>query len=190
MLTGMPKDPLAPDPRDITLDAAALRVLAHPMRLNLLNRLRQYGPATATQLAAVYGLDTGAASYHLRRLASGGLIEEDESRGTGRDRWWRARHRSSFHDPAGSPGNAAESRAYGQAVVLAYADELRRLAGVVPMLPDDWYGASIFSDYTLRLTLDRLNALKAELVATINRYEGGDGDPVSLHLQAFPLLDG
>jgi DNA-binding transcriptional ArsR family regulator len=192
MLSAMPKDPLAPDPeRDITLDAAALRVLAHPMRLSLLNRLRQYGPATATQLAAVFGLDTGAASYHLRRLAAGGLIEEDESRGTGRDRWWQAPHRSSFHDPAGylagSP-DAADSRAYAQAGVLAYSDELRRVAGIVPMLPDDWYGASIFSDYTLRLTPDRLNALKAELVAAIARYEDDEGEAVSVQLQAFPLL--
>ncbi|WP_163513510.1 ArsR/SmtB family transcription factor [Fodinicola acaciae] len=186
----MPKDPLAPDPdRDITLDTATLRVLAHPMRLNLLNRLRQYGPATATQLADVFSLDTGAASYHLRRLAAGGLIEEDESRGSGRDRWWRAKHRSSFHDPAGSP-DQPESRAYAQAGVLAYSDELRRVAGVIPLLPNDWYGASIFSDYTLRLTPDRLNALKTELVETISRYrDEDDGDPVSLQLQAFPLLD-
>jgi DNA-binding transcriptional ArsR family regulator len=186
----MSKDPLAPDPeRDVALDTAALRVLAHPMRLNLLNRLRQYGPATATQLAAVFELDTGAASYHLRRLAAGGLIEEDESRGTGRDRWWRALHRSSYHDPARSPGNQVENRAYGQAVILAYSDELRRLAGVVPLLPDDWYGASIFSDYTLRLTPDRLNALKAELIEAIGRYQDGEGEQVSVHLQAFPLLE-
>ncbi|GLZ79617.1 hypothetical protein Afil01_44240 [Actinorhabdospora filicis] len=46
----------------VTLDAAALRVLAHPMRLTFLGHLRQHGPATARQLATRFGLDSGAAS--------------------------------------------------------------------------------------------------------------------------------
>ncbi|WP_405562975.1 helix-turn-helix domain-containing protein [Streptomyces sp. NBC_01180] len=173
-------DPLSPDPaHDVTLDAAALRVLAHPVRLNLLSRLRQYGPATARQLAAHFALDPGSASYHLRRLAAGGLIEEDSGRGTRRDRWWQARHRTSFHDPgANSPPEQADSRAYAQALLLAYSDQLRRLAGTVPLLPDDWYAASVFSDYTLHLTPDELNAMKAELVEVVSRYRGlGPGRP-------------
>ncbi|MFE2378440.1 helix-turn-helix domain-containing protein [Streptomyces sp. NPDC059398] len=171
-LSPVPSDPLAPDPRhDITLDAAALRVLAHPVRLRLLSRLRQYGPATARQLAAHFALDPGSASYHLRRLAAGGLIEEDSGRGTRRDRWWQARHRTSFHDPgAGSPSERAESRAYAQALLLAYSDQLRELAGRVPLLPDDWYAASVFSDVTVYITPDELNAMKAELAEVIGRY--------------------
>ncbi|WP_405943881.1 ArsR/SmtB family transcription factor [Streptomyces sp. NBC_00932] len=165
-------DPLAPDPaHDVTLDAAALRVLAHPVRLNLLSRLRQYGPATARQLAAHFALDPGSASYHLRRLAAGGLIEEDSGRGTRRDRWWQSRHRTSFHDPGTNrPSEQADSRAYAQALLLAYSDQLRRLAGTVPLLPDDWYAASVFSDYTLLLTPDELNAMKAELADVVGRY--------------------
>ncbi|WP_328331320.1 MULTISPECIES: ArsR/SmtB family transcription factor [unclassified Streptomyces] len=211
-------DPLAPGPaHDVTLDAAALRVLAHPVRLNLLSRLRQYGPATARQLAAHFALDPGSASYHLRRLAAGGLIEEDRGRGTRRDRWWQARHRTSFHDPgANSPSEQADSRAYAQSLLLAYSDRLRRLAGTVPLLPDDWYAASVFSDYTLHLTPDELNAMKAELVEVVGRYrqlgprepqhsaddsdtgDSADGTeevgvpvptPVSVQLQSFPLLD-
>ncbi|HET6858310.1 MAG TPA: winged helix-turn-helix domain-containing protein [Streptomyces sp.] len=199
------RDPLAANPaQDITLDVTALRVLAHPLRLTLLNRLRQHGPATARQLAAQFALDSGAASYHLRRLAAGGLIEEDHERGNRRDRWWRALHRTSFHDPAVvPPQERADSRAYTRAVVLAYGDELRRLSGTVPLLPDDWFDAAVFSDHTLRLTPDGLNRLKAELVGVIGKYRdaeaaageagaegGGAGaaESVSVQLQAFPLL--
>jgi DNA-binding transcriptional ArsR family regulator len=186
-------DPLRPDPeRDVTLDQATLRVLAHPMRLTLLNHLRQHGPATGRQLAKVYGIDSGAASYHLRRLAAGGLIEEDQDRGTGRDRWWRALHRTSFHDPAtADPADREASRAYGQAVVLAYGDRLRTLAGQIPLLAEDWYGAAIFSDYTLKLTPTALNSLKSELVAVINRYrdEPVGETSVSVQLQAYPLVE-
>ena len=184
------------DPRpDVTLDAAALRVLAHPMRLNILDRLRQHGPATARRLAEHFGLDSGAASYHLRRLAAGGLIEEDTERGNRRDRWWRARHRMSYHDPADPPGGEGDSRAYTQALVLAYGEQLRRLAASVPAMPGEWFEASVFSDHTLRLTPAALARLREELFEVIGRYDAGpDADTgteaVSVRLQAFPLLDG
>jgi DNA-binding transcriptional ArsR family regulator len=178
---------------DIVLDAATLRVLAHPMRLTLLEHLRQRGPATARQLAAQYEIDSGAASYHLRRLADGGLIEEDLALGTRRDRWWRARHRTSVHRPADSgPDEREDSRAYLHAVVLAYSEQLRRLAYTAPLLPDGWYEASMFSNYTLHLTPDELNQAKSELAAVIEKYrdrDDGAGVPVALQLHAFPLLE-
>jgi DNA-binding transcriptional ArsR family regulator len=186
---------MADTPDDvIKLDAAALRVLAHPMRLTLLDQLRHHGPATARQLAALYEIDSGAASYHLRRLADGGLIEEDKDRGNRRDRWWRARHHTSVHEPASSPPDEQQdSRAYVHAAVLAYSDRLRRLAYTVPLLPDDWFAASTFSDYTLRLTPDELTQVKRELAGVIDKYRGGGDDgpgvPVSVQLQGFPLLE-
>jgi DNA-binding transcriptional ArsR family regulator len=191
-------DPLAPDPdHDITLDVAALRVLAHPMRFTLLERLRQYGPSTARQLARLYDLDSGAASYHLRRLAAGGLIEEDAERGNRRDRWWRAVHRQSFHDPASAdPSEEAESRAYTHAAVLAYGERLRRVAGTVPLLSDAWHAAAIFADYTVELTPDELDLMKAEIVEVVTKYRargsrsaGGTAERVSVQLQAFPLVE-
>lgn len=194
-------DPLGPDPdRDVTLDAAALRVLAHPVRLVMLNTLREHGPATARKLAKELELDSGAASYHLRRLAAGGLIEEDETRGTRRDRWWRARHQRSYHDPATvAPEERQGSRAYANAVVLAYGDQLRRLASAVPLFPDDWFEASMFSDYSLSLTPGELDEMKRELVGVIAKYRtrGASSEntepvegaaPVSVQLQIFPRL--
>lgn len=190
-----PEEPLAPDPAlDFTLDTAALRVLAHPMRLALLNRLRQYGPATARQLAGHFGLDPGAASYHLRKLAAGGLIEEDETLGTRRDRWWRARHRQSVHDPAAAPPEQREdSRAYAQALALHYGNHLHEVAReVVPTLPEEWLGATAFSDFTLQLTPAELDELRRELFAVVAAYRerrSPEARPVSLQLQAYPLLD-
>ncbi|MFF2944483.1 helix-turn-helix domain-containing protein [Streptomyces niveus] len=193
--------PLGSDPdHDVTLDAAALRVLAHPVRLVMLNTLREHGPSTARRLAKELELDSGAASYHLRRLAAGGLIEEDEERGTRRDRWWRARHQRSYHDPATvAPDERQGSRAYANAVVLAYGDQLRRLAADVPLFPDDWFEASIFSDYSVSLTPGELEEMKRELVGVIAKYrtrgassEGAEpaegAARVSVQLQMFPRL--
>ena len=52
--------------RRVVPDATALKALAHPVRLRMLGMLRVDGPATATQLAARLGLNSGATSYHLR----------------------------------------------------------------------------------------------------------------------------
>ncbi|MFC7643028.1 ArsR/SmtB family transcription factor [Streptosporangium lutulentum] len=73
------------------LGASALKGLAHPVRLRLLELLDHHGPATATQLAAQTGENTGSTSYHLRILARHGLIEDVPERGKGKERWWRSR---------------------------------------------------------------------------------------------------
>lgn len=178
-----------PQGDDVVLDTAALRVLAHPVRLALLDRLRREGPATARQLARHFDLDSGAASYHLRRLAAGGLIEEDTARGTRRDRWWQALHRGSQHDPAEQGG--AEGRAYTQAVALAAADRLRRAAAqTLPELPDEWFAASAFSDFSVEVTPGELAALKDELYAVVERWRDREPSPGAaravVQYQAFP----
>ena len=64
-----------------------LRALSHPLRLRMLEVLRE-GPATASALGRRLGESSGATSYHLRALAKAGVVEEDE-RGSKRERWWR-----------------------------------------------------------------------------------------------------
>ena len=70
--------------------ASEIRAVAHPIRLRLLELLRE-GPATATMLARRLGESSGATSYHLRQLGRYGLIDEDRERGVGRERWWKRR---------------------------------------------------------------------------------------------------
>src|SRR3546814_10684300 len=70
------------------LDAGALRALAHPLRVQIFDILSQYGPQTASTLAAMTGESSGATSYHLRALARQDLIREVDGRGTARERWW------------------------------------------------------------------------------------------------------
>ena len=83
---GTPENPL-----EIT-DPRALRALAHPARLAILQHLVLDGPATATECAEVAGLSPSACSYHLRALARYGFVEEDPSGGQDRrHRPWRAR---------------------------------------------------------------------------------------------------
>jgi DNA-binding transcriptional ArsR family regulator len=73
-------------------DPRAMRALAHPARLAIMERLGLEGPATATECAEVVGLSPSACSYHLRALARYGFVEEDREHAVdGRHRPWRAR---------------------------------------------------------------------------------------------------
>jgi DNA-binding transcriptional ArsR family regulator len=61
--------------------------LAHPIRFRIWELLRE-GPSTASRLAKRLGESRGSTSYHLRIIARTGIIAEDETRGTRRERWW------------------------------------------------------------------------------------------------------
>ncbi|WP_432164675.1 ArsR/SmtB family transcription factor [Streptomyces sp. bgisy031] len=179
---------------EVRLDTARLRVFANPVRVNVLTLLRQRGPSTASQIAAELGINPGSASYHLRRLAAGGLIVEEPHRGTGRERWWKSVHRQSIHDPADEPAHQhTAGRAYAHAVALACIERLERAAQEVPLLPTDWYEASFYSDFVLRLAPGDVERMRAELFEVISRYRAGETEapassvPVSLQLQAFPV---
>ena len=57
-------------------DPKAMRALAHPVRLAILERLQRHGPATATQLSPHVGATPSVASWHLRHLAGFGLVRD------------------------------------------------------------------------------------------------------------------
>lgn len=62
----------------------------HPVRIALLDLLAERGTLTSTQAATRLGLSSGLCSFHLRRLAELGLIEEAPHQG-GKARPWQLR---------------------------------------------------------------------------------------------------
>jgi DNA-binding transcriptional ArsR family regulator len=70
-------------------DPNAIRALAHPARTAILYHLMEGGPATATECAEVVGESPSSCSYHLRRLAAFGFVEQVASEDR-RERRWRA----------------------------------------------------------------------------------------------------
>ena len=69
-------------------DVRALRALAHPVRLALIEHLLIDGPLTATEASELVGESPSSCSFHLRQLAKYGFVEET-GEGTGRRRPWR-----------------------------------------------------------------------------------------------------
>lgn len=176
------------------LDAQALRVLAHPMRSRLLSALRLGGPATATALAASLSTNSGATSYHLRRLESVGLVT-DTGEGEGRRRLWRASTESHAWEPSDFAGDEDAETALGWLVrdyLRQHVERFERWLDVQESWPMRWRDAAGMSDGFVRVTPEQLASLNAELEEVVARYRrAGDGDAdarrVTVQLVAHPL---
>lgn len=160
-----------PPVSSIRLTAEAIKVLAHPLRSRLLGELRTNGPSTATALAAHLDTNTGATSYHLRKLASVGLVEET-GEGRGRERWWRpATHMHEWDDDVteGDPDAKASAGWLREHYVRTFVEAADRWLANHDAWPIEWRRLAGSSDYTLSLTTVELESLMKELWAVIQR---------------------
>lgn len=157
--------------RDISTlvpDPSQLKALSHPERLKMLGLLRLEGPATATQLAARLGLNSGATSYHLRQLAQYGFIETENGRGNRRERWWRARHETTTFDPSEAHGEALDAGlAVLQSIVANHAQQMQVAHDRFASLPPEWRKAQSFNDMTIPLTAEEAQTLTARLLEVL-----------------------
>ncbi len=175
------------------LDARSLIALAHPLRIRIRDRLRQEGPATATQLARQFGESSAATSYHLRMLARHGFIEPDPGRGRGRERWWRATGEVVQIFPSEFADDALASEALrvvaGERQHMAQ-ERVERWLGERERWSRQWLDAAEDSVFVARLSAEQTRALADELVAIIERYILGEPGPgarnVEIQLDVFP----
>lgn len=196
--TPAPGDDVEPPPAVRQLDPRSLRGLAHPLRMRLFRALRHHGPATASQLAERFGESSGATSYHLRQLAAYGFVEDDpEHRGRGgRERWWRAVHQGVSIDGALHEDQSPETRGamevFFQELAGMHHQELVTWLGSKAEWGTEWAKNADTSDYTLRLTPERLGELNEALHTVVQSFADGDAESpqgaerVRVHLHTFP----
>lgn len=165
---------MSDDPKTYELiDERALRVMAHPLRMRLLSALRVNGPATATRLAEWIEESSGVTSYHLRKLAEIGVVEEDTERGTRKERWWRAVHDTTHWSPADFLGNRAAHQ-----MVVSWRREAYRFQWRVleQWLAEEsewdkaWVDAQAAADCALEMTPQTLKAMGEEIWEVVQRY--------------------
>ncbi|HEY7667608.1 MAG TPA: winged helix-turn-helix domain-containing protein [Actinomycetota bacterium] len=174
-----------------------MRALTHPLRLELLGLLRADGPATATVLADRTGVSTPLASYHLRRLATHGFIEEaPELARDGRERVWRARHeRTSWSTTEwlDTPERAAAEAAFGRTIVRRHLRAVEAWMDAAASWPRRWVDATEMSDWLLELTPAEMRELREELKATVERYAARapkrGAERVLAIVQVFPWVE-
>jgi DNA-binding transcriptional ArsR family regulator len=186
-------DPQVPT---VHLDRAALAMLAHPLRSRLLDELRISGPATATTLAAVLHTNSGATSYHLRKLAEVALVV-DSGQGTGRRRLWSASTQSRPRDE-GPSGDTDDPDARAALAWLArdylnlFNDRAEQWLDTQDRWPVDWREQVGLSDHLVQVTAGQLATLRNELADVLERYRRvGAGNPdakrVSVYLCPLPV---
>ncbi|MFF9562682.1 ArsR/SmtB family transcription factor [Leifsonia sp. NPDC014704] len=191
------------------LGMAALRALAHPLRVELMNELSDFGPATASMLAERLGESSGATSYHLRQLAKHDIIFEDTERGSGRERWWRMA-------PGGVTIGSAETlatpagREASELISLGWQqNNERRLAAFLRRGLDtfgfEWMESSTLSTSHQELTREQLAEFGREYYVLQERLrekwkaentevekaggEVADRKRVQIQFNAFPLVE-
>jgi DNA-binding transcriptional ArsR family regulator len=153
------------------VDPRALRALAHPTRLTLLELLARERSLTATQASALLGESTASASYHLRQLAKYGFVEQAEQ-GRGRERPWRPAARGQrWSEVSADPEAAAAATVLSQVVLEREFEAALRWTEGAYDLPPEWREAALGSQSILYLTLDELRALESRYRALLE--EGG-----------------
>ncbi|WP_327404771.1 helix-turn-helix domain-containing protein [Streptomyces sp. NBC_01288] len=183
-------------------DLGTLKAFAHPLRIKLYRALHVARTATASQLSDQVDEAVSLVSYHLRKLAEHGLIEEAERQGEdGRERWWQpasegltVRH----EDVKDAPEKLAAQGALTRILLEQRVDLYRRHLDESESWSDEWRSAGFEGEYLPRLNASELAEMQGELDTLINKYQArgraaetaGDTqgrENVAIHLYGFPF---
>ncbi|MEV7010095.1 helix-turn-helix domain-containing protein [Streptosporangium sp. NPDC051022] len=155
----MDEHPTITDPR-------ALRALAHPIRLALLEALGVVGTATATRCSEITGESVASCSFHLRTLAEYGFIERAPS--NTREKPWRLAR------PVQSIDTVAENTPMGNALTEVFLEKefarLRAWRRRMESEPEEWQSASLLLGATLWMTSSELSEFRELLRSVVMGY--------------------
>lgn len=147
-------------------DPRAMRALAHPTRLALLDHLHAAGEATATECSEFVGESPSSCSYHLRSLAKWGFVEEGAVR-PGRERPWRPRA-ATIEFPSGG----FEATVLRDEVLARSQQRVRSALAHEHELPTRWRRAAQTSSATLALTPSELEELGERFEELLGEFRG------------------
>lgn len=170
----------------LVTDARAMRALAHPLRVALLELMRRDGEITATRAAELLGESPGNMSWHLQTLAKYGFVEET-GEGRGRSRPWRlASEGQSFDTGVADPEVAAAGEALERTFSERTYEQLREWWSRRLSYPVKWRRASFMSNSITYLTAAELAGITDEVNAIYTRYTDRT-DPEKRPAGALPV---
>ena len=186
----------APRPHRKLDDPKAMRAVAHPTRIALLEALAVQEPLTATEAASIVGESPTNCAFHLRTLAKYGFVEEAAG-GAGRRRPWRRSHIGfSVGDyDTDSDGSAApedpETRMAAQALagVLQerWIERIRLVGARRAGFPDAWRKVTGSSESVLFMTAEEAEQFKKDLLELTRRHHERLDDPTRRPAGSFPI---
>jgi predicted ArsR family transcriptional regulator len=177
-------------------EAKVLRALAHPTRIELLELIAREGELTATRAAELLGMTPANCSFHLRRLAENGFVQE-ASRGPGRTRSWKIGSVGHSWDGVGADAETtAAATALTSAVLERDLGRLREWLLVREQTATpEWRRAAFVDEALMYLTREELEELGAmvleRVMGYIDRIDPSNRPPDAVAVQflaaGFPL---
>jgi len=183
-----PQDSTLPDlePRKIT-DPRAMRAVAHPVRIALLEVLGTEGPLTATQAGELIGESPTTCSFHLRQLAKYGFIEE-VSGVAGRKRPWRLVNTGlTYSDVSDDPETRLAANALSRVLHDFYLDRLKEDLELRRDVSTEWQKATGASEFLLYVTPEELRVLDETMTALVRQYVDRIGNPKKRPKGSIPI---
>src|SRR5690348_7282396 len=160
----------------VVTDARAMRALAHPLRVELLELMRRDGEITATRAAQLLDESPGNMSWHLHTLAKYGFVEET-GEGRGRSRPWRltsVSHR--FESGTADLEAVTAGEALERTFVERTYDQLREWWSRRPSYPRKWQRNAFIADMVTYVTAEELATIMQEISAIYDRYGDREDD--------------
>jgi len=162
-------------------DPQAMRALAHPVRLAALSYLQKNGPATATQLSEHVGASPSVTSWHLRHLATFGLVVDGPppSGSDRRQRWWNAVARGFRYAMPDTPEGTEAGRLLRTEMMNQALESAQHwIAETEPVLDPEWSRLAGSANTLLVLTPAEAEAVESAieqlLAPYVQRRDAGD----------------
>jgi DNA-binding transcriptional ArsR family regulator len=145
-------------------DPLAIRALAHPVRLDLIEALGTLGPSTAARCGRHLGVSQASCSFHLRQLAKYGFVEEAPPGPDRRERVWRLTDIEQSW--ASGPVTDQLDRVFAQREADRMVGWTTRRAAE----PPEWQDVAFLGGATLPVTAAELAEIRARLRAVLDPY--------------------
>ena len=155
----------------VITDPQAIRALAHPARLAVLDALNSR-EMTATACAELTGLTPSAMSYHLRALEKWGIVERAEGTGDGRVRPWRLRGEGLRIETENLDGSQAADQMLSDALLDSERRNWRTYTSGRDREPAEWDRAAEWSDASVWMTVEEAQQLTEQVAAFIGSCRG------------------
>ncbi len=168
-------------------DPKAIRALAHPLRVALLELFGVHPTLTATQASEILGESPANCAFHLRTLAKYGFVEEAGG-GRGRERPWRAANTSITlsQDKLEDEQARVAADALGGVWLDSWLGRIRKVVGS-RRWPADWEEPSGSIQSIVFLAPDEAIAIREEFRVLVDRYMPRRDDPSLRPAGALPV---
>lgn len=157
----------------VLTDPRAIRALAHPARLTVMDRLYAGETATATELAQHAGLSPSALSYHLRALEKWGIVERVEPTTDGRERPWKAAGSALQISSTRPRATAAAEIALVGTMLDAERRAVEDFLGRQADEPVEWREAVTIHSGRIVVTVEELAAVAEAVRGVLHEHESG-----------------